>query len=106
MNTQTSSSRLQSQGKETIFSSRVYDVVRRIEKGSVLRYGEVATLAGFPLASRAVGSLMRRNFDPTIPCHRVICADGSVGQYNRGSKQKQKLLRAEGVKIVDGKVAV
>jgi len=102
---QTPSSRLRINKKQAIFSGRVYDIVRSIPKGSVLAYGAVAALAGSPLASRAVGSLMKKNFDPAIPCHRVICADGTLGQYNRGIKQKQALLRAEGIVIVGGNVA-
>ena len=92
--------------KQAIFSDRVYDVVRSIPKGSVLAYGAVAALAGSPLASRVVGSLMKRNFDPAIPCHRVICADGTVGQYNRGIEEKRALLKGEGVVIAGEKVVV
>lgn len=78
------------------FTKRVQDVVRSIPKGKTLSYGEVAALAGSPGAARAVGSIMKHNYDNTIPCHRVIKADGSVGEYNRGgSEKKRKLLEAE-----------
>jgi O6-methylguanine-DNA--protein-cysteine methyltransferase len=44
-----------------------------------------------------VGSLMRQNYDPAIPCHRVIHSDGKIGNYNRGgSSEKTRLLRKEG----------
>jgi len=39
---------------------------------------------------------LKGNFNPDIPCHRVICSDGSLGQYNRGNKKKEALLREEG----------
>ncbi len=91
--------------QQASFSDLVYDVVRKIPSGSVLAYGEVAALAGFPRAQRAVGALMKKNFAPDIPCHRVICSDGTVGQYNRGgSRQKQQLLIREGLSITRGKV--
>lgn len=85
------------------FVGAVTRVVRAIPRGQVMSYGAVATQAGFPGASRAVGTLMKKNFDPSIPCHRVICSDGRVGAYNRGREKKIALLLAEGVSIVDGK---
>lgn len=78
------------------FTERVYDVVRHIPKGQVLSYAQVAQKAGSPGAVRAVGSILSKNYDPAIPCHRVIRSDGSLGQYNRGEEQKKKLLIAEG----------
>tara|TARA_B100000745_G_scaffold298646_1_gene247740 strand:+ start:5303 stop:5569 length:267 start_codon:yes stop_codon:yes gene_type:complete len=78
------------------FTERVRDVVRKIPKGKTLSYGQVAAVAGAPGAARAVGSIMKNNYDKTIPCHRVIKADGSVGEYNRGgSEMKKKLLEKE-----------
>ncbi len=78
------------------FSEKVLALVRRIPEGKTLSYGEVARRAGSPGASRAVGSIMRKNFDPTVPCHRVIRSDGSFGEYNRGAAEKERLLREEG----------
>jgi O-6-methylguanine DNA methyltransferase len=78
------------------FRDKVLAVVAKIPKGSTMSYQEVAKRAGSPRAFRAVGSFMRQNFDPKIPCHRVICADGSLGQYNRGVEKKRALLIAEG----------
>lgn len=79
------------------FKEKVFDVVRKIPKGSVLTYKEVAEKAGHPRAFRAVGSVLKTNFDPKIPCHRVIRSDGKVGEYNRGRERKVTLLRKEGV---------
>lgn len=80
------------------FSQDVLEVVRGIPRGEVMTYGEVAGMAGYPGAARAVGSLMKRNTDPDIPCHRVIRADGRPGEYNRGGESaKRKLLEREGM---------
>lgn len=78
------------------FRDNVLAVVANIPEGQTLSYQEVAKRAGSPRAFRAVGSLMRANYDPAIPCHRVICSDGSLGQYNRGVEKKRALLVAEG----------
>lgn len=86
-------------GKST-FAERVCAVVRKIPKGNTMTYSEVAALAGAPGAARAVGSIMKSNYDTTVPCHRVIRSDGRVGEYNRGGfEAKQKLLLKEGVVI-------
>jgi O-6-methylguanine DNA methyltransferase len=79
------------------FADKVRDVVRNIPKGKTMTYKEVATKAGNPKAARAVGAVMRTNYDPTIPCHRVVKSDGSFGSYNRGGTiKKQAILRSEG----------
>lgn len=57
----------------------------------------VAERAGYPGAARAVGTVMKRNYDPSVPCHRVVRSDGRIGAYNRGGEEaKRELLRAEG----------
>ena len=78
------------------FSERVFKIVRAIPSGKTFTYGEVARRAGNPSAARAVGAVLKTNFDSKIPCHRVIRADGSLGGYNRGEKRKRALLRTEG----------
>ena len=60
------------------FAEKVYDIVRKIPKGKVLIYKEVAEKAGNEKASRAVGNILHKNFDPSIPCHRVIRSDGII----------------------------
>ena len=80
----------------TTFKQRVLDIVSKIPKGKTLTYGQVATLAGSPRAFRAVGMIMSKNFNPDIPCHRVIRADGEIGNYNRGGRNtKLEILRKE-----------
>lgn len=82
---------------ETTFAERVRDIVRKIPKGKSMTYKGVAARAGNPKAARAVGTIMRTNYDPTIPCHRVVKSDGSVGSYNRGGAgRKHALLKEEG----------
>lgn len=81
------------------FTEKVFAVVKKIPKGKVLTYANVAKKAGSPKAVRAVGSILKKNFDNTIPCHRVIKSDGTAGQYNRGAKRKIRLLHKEGVTI-------
>lgn len=79
------------------FAERVRTVVRRIPKGKTMTYAEVAAKAGNPKAARAVGAIMRANYDESIPCHRVVRSDGSFGSYNRGGEARKRiLLRHEG----------
>jgi O-6-methylguanine DNA methyltransferase len=79
------------------FTAAVHNVVKAIPKGEVLTYGEVAKQAGKPKAARAVANIMAKNYDPNIPCHRVIRSDGGLGGYNRGGvTKKAAILKAEG----------
>ena len=82
----------------TIFTEKVKSVVRQIPQGKVMTYKEVAYASGKPGAARAVANTMAKNFDPTVPCHRVIRSDGKLGGYNRGGEaEKRRLLVSEGV---------
>lgn len=84
-------------GKNNVgFRQRVFAIVRGIPKGKTMTYAEVARRSGSPCAARAVGSVLRTNYDPNIPCHRVIRADGTPGGYNRGATRKRRLLASEG----------
>lgn len=78
------------------FAERVREAVKQIPKGQTRSYAEVAEVAGSKGAARAVGTIMKNNYDPAIPCHRVIKSDGSVGAYNRGGPEaKRRLLQGE-----------
>ena len=81
------------------FSNGVHKVVRKIPRGKVMVYAEVARRAGFCRAWRAVGNILAKNRSPEIPCHRVIKSNGEIGGYNRGTKKKIELLKKEGLKI-------
>jgi len=78
------------------FAEKVYEVVKKIPKGSVLTYKEVAKRAGSPRAYRGVGNILNKNHDLKIPCHRVIRSDGKLGGYNLGQNRKRKILEKEG----------
>jgi O-6-methylguanine DNA methyltransferase len=78
------------------FKEKVFDVVKKIPEGKTLTYKEVAARAGSPRGFRAVGNILNTNYDPTIPCHRVIRSDGNFGGYNRGKTQKRQILIKEG----------
>ncbi len=77
------------------FEEKVYNVVKKIPKRETLTYKQVAQRAGKPLAWRAVGNILSKNFDPSIPCHRVIRSGGKLGGYNRGASKKKLLLELE-----------
>lgn len=77
------------------FREKVLSIVRRIPKGGSMTYKEVATKAGNPKAARAVGAIMRTNYDPEIPCHRVVRSDGSLGSYNRGGESRKREILME-----------
>ena len=77
------------------FKEKVYAIVRRIPRGKTMTYAGVARAAGSPRAFRAVGNILNKNYDPAIPCHRVVRSDGTVGGYNRGVKKKVEMLKEE-----------
>ena len=86
--------------KKADFTEKVKNVVRNIPKGETLSYKEVATRVGNPRAARAVARIMSANTDPTIPCHRVICANGALGGYNVGVRERHTLSQ-EIVDVLD-----
>ena len=61
------------------FKEKVLRIVGKIPKGEVLTYKAVAKLAGRPKAYRAVGNILNGNYNPKIPCHRVIRSNGKLG---------------------------
>jgi len=82
--------------KTTNFSQKVMAIVAKIPQGKVMTYKQVAIFASSPNAYRAVGNILKKNYDRKIPCHRVIRSDGDIGQYNRGAIKKKELLKSEG----------
>lgn len=77
------------------FREKVLDIVRTIPKGGSMTYKQVAIKAGNPKAARAVGAIMRTNYNPDIPCHRVVRSDGSLGSYNRGGTDRKREILME-----------
>ena len=78
-----------------------YRVIRRIPKGRVATYGQVAELAGFPRYARQVGYALHalRSAKPKVPWQRVINAQGEVSQRSApdGDRLQRAILEAEGV---------
>ena len=87
------------QSDSSKFAKRVVAVVRRIPPGRVATYGDVARLAGRPLACRAVGNIMRGCRLAEVPCHRVVGAGGTLGGFGGNLELKRGLLRAEGLSV-------
>ena len=88
-------------------TKRIYEAVKKIPKGKVATYADVAEMAGDRKMARAVGNALHKNPDPsTIPCHRVVNSKGELaGEYAFGGAWKQaQILESEGVEVVDGKV--
>jgi len=84
----------------TPFQRRVLGATRRIPRGRVVSYGEIARRIGQAKACRAVGQALGQNPIPiAIPCHRVISANGGLGGYTGGLKLKKKLLAIEGLEM-------
>ena len=82
----------------TIFQLKVWNYLKKIPKGKVRTYLEVAKAIGKPKAFRAVANAVGKNpFPPKIPCHRVVRSDGTLGGYSGkgGNQQKRRLLMAE-----------
>lgn len=88
-------------------SKRIYEAVKKIPTGHVATYGQVAELAGDKKMARAVGNALHKNPDPdNIPCFRVVNAKGELaGEFAFGGARAQaKLLEAEGIEVINGKV--
>lgn len=88
-------------------TERIYEAVKKIPKGFVATYGQVAELAGNPKMARAVGNALHKNPDPdNIPCYRVVNSKGELaGAFAFGGAEVQaNLLRADGIEVRDGKV--
>ena len=88
-------------------TKRIYEAVKKIPKGHVATYGQIAEMAGNPRMSRAVGNALHKNPDPLhIPCFRVVKSKGELaGAFAfGGGKAQEELLREDGVEVVDGKV--
>lgn len=88
-------------------TKRIYEAVKKIPRGKVASYGQVAAMAGNPKMSRAVGNALHKNPDPDgIPCYRVVNAKGELaGAFAFGGADVQaNLLRADGIEVLDNKV--
>lgn len=88
-------------------TKRIYEAVKKIPKGHVATYGRIAQMAGEPKMARAVGNALHKNPDPEhIPCFRVVNSKGELsGEFAFGGAGAQaRLLEADGIEVVNGKV--
>jgi methylated-DNA-[protein]-cysteine S-methyltransferase len=84
----------------TEFELALTEALRRVPRGEVVTYGELAALAGRPRAQRAAGTFCARNrFSLVVPCHRVVGADGLGSYGSLGIEYKRRLLELEGVAV-------
>jgi O-6-methylguanine DNA methyltransferase len=91
----------------TKFREDVWGSLKKIPRGRVTTYGEIAMFLKKPRAFRAVGTAVAKNPDvPKVPCHRVVNSDGKIGQYSGkgGVGGKIKILKLEGLEFENGKV--
>ena len=97
------------------YQEAILRLLTEVPRGKVTTYGDLAKELArrdprwSPNASRAVGTAMKNNpCAPQIPCHRVIKSDGNIGNFRGGAEGgvdvKVKMLRDEGVDVVDGKI--
>lgn len=88
----------------TSFNQKVWNLCKKIPKGKVSTYGEIARALNSK-AYRAVGNALNKNpYAPVVPCHRIINSKGELHGFADGLKAKRKLLEKEGIKIKDNKV--
>lgn len=87
---------------------KIYETVKKIPRGKVATYGQIALLAGNPRWARVVGYALHANPEPgTIPCHRVVNREGRTAKsFAFGGEDVQRiLLEEEGVSFLpDGRV--
>ena len=86
--------------KGTVFQIKVWNYLKKIPRGKVITYLDLAKAIKIPKAVRAVANAVGKNpYPPKIPCHRVIRSDGKLGGYSApgGIKTKKKLLKMEGI---------
>lgn len=82
---------------------KCYELLKKVPKGKVTTYKELAYALNTK-AYQVIGSFMKQNHNPKIPCHRVIKSTGVVGEYNKGKAKKISILKKEGIKIKNEKV--
>jgi methylated-DNA-[protein]-cysteine S-methyltransferase len=93
----------------TPLQKKTYALLKKVPRGRITTYKELAR-ALHTKAYRAIGQFMRTNpFAPTVPCHRVVASDGTIGGFmgHRSGKEIEKkiaLLKSEGVHVVQNKI--
>ncbi len=89
-----------------MLAEKIYELLKKVPKGRITTYKELAIAAGTK-SYRAIGQILKRNpYAPTVPCHRVVKSDGTIGGF-KGKKQsteKKKMLEKEGIAIKNKKI--
>ena len=92
---------------KTQFEKDVLFATFRIPMGKISTYKRIAEKLGRPKAYRAVANALHKNpLWPVVPCHRVVCSDGSFGGPKRGAEGRRSTVAKEGVPIKNGKVKI
>ena len=92
---------------KTQFERDVLIATFRIPRGKVAIYKGIAERVGRPKAYRAVANALHKNpLWPVVPCHRVVCSDGSFGGPKGAAAERRKSVNEEGVPIENGKVRI
>lgn len=86
------------------FQLKVYGLAKKIPRGKVATYKQIAEAIGRPKAIRTVGNVLNKNTNPKVPCHRVIKSNGEVGGFRKGVQKKINILTHEGVKMENKRV--
>ena len=93
--------------QKTQFEKAVLVATFQIPKGRVTTYKRIAEKIGKPKAYRAVANALHKNpLWPVVPCHRVVCSDGSFGGPKKGANERRKSVEKEGIPIENGRVKV
>jgi methylated-DNA-[protein]-cysteine S-methyltransferase len=87
------------------FAESVYQTTKKITKGRISTYAEIAKQIGDEKSYRAVGNALNKNpFAPIVPCHRVVTSNGSLGGFAFGRQKKIALLKKEGIIVLNDRV--
>jgi methylated-DNA-[protein]-cysteine S-methyltransferase len=86
------------------FKEKIYSKLKKVPKGKVTTYGQLAKAVNSK-AYRAVGTAMNKNpYAPLVPCHRVVCSDGTIGGFATGVANKIRILKTESVEVKNKKI--
>lgn len=85
------------------FKLQVYKLVKKIPKGKVMTYGQIAQKLGRPKAAKTVGNILHQNSSLRVPCHRVVNKEGRIALrfVFGGAKEQKRRLLLEGIKFKD-----
>jgi len=89
----------------TDFQKKVWQKIKKIPKGKVSTYKELAFALKKRKAYQAIGQAAKKNpYWPAVPCHRIVKSNGEIGGFASGSRVKKKLLEKEGIRFKNDKI--